>query len=115
MLLRIYKSEFFFLMIRRPPRSTLFPYTTLFRSWSHWPARPTPATPAAAANGTPTPSVSWPGGPWREDGCPRPAGAEWKSTPPQSLQPKNPYGPLLFYKKKNKTETVFFLKQITPI
>src|SRR3712207_7523676 len=28
---------FFFLMIRRPPRSTLFPYTTLFRSAS---ARP---------------------------------------------------------------------------
>src|SRR5258708_24144313 len=28
---------FFFLMIRRPPRSTLFPYTTLFRSKS---ARP---------------------------------------------------------------------------
>src|SRR6267142_4251555 len=26
------KSIFFFLMIRRPPRSTLFPYTTLFRS-----------------------------------------------------------------------------------
>src|SRR3712207_9484129 len=25
-------SNFFFLMIRRPPRSTLFPYTTLFRS-----------------------------------------------------------------------------------
>src|SRR3712207_8821579 len=25
---------FFFLMIRRPPRSTLFPYTTLFRSAS---------------------------------------------------------------------------------
>src|SRR5258707_10976693 len=25
-------TEFFFLMIRRPPRSTLFPYTTLFRS-----------------------------------------------------------------------------------
>src|SRR2546430_10355375 len=28
-------SFFFFLMIRRPPRSTLFPYTTLFRSFSH--------------------------------------------------------------------------------
>src|SRR6266571_7580833 len=31
---------FFFLMIRRPPRSTLFPYTTLFRScrgcWDYW-------------------------------------------------------------------------------
>src|SRR5690349_4881683 len=26
--------SFFFLMIRRPPRSTLFPYTTLFRSGS---------------------------------------------------------------------------------
>src|SRR3712207_9174815 len=25
-------QSFFFLMIRRPPRSTLFPYTTLFRS-----------------------------------------------------------------------------------
>src|SRR3712207_8339505 len=24
--------DFFFIMIRRPPRSTLFPYTTLFRS-----------------------------------------------------------------------------------
>src|SRR5260221_10456430 len=31
---------FFFLMIRRPPRSTLFPYTTLFRS---------PSEPAATA------------------------------------------------------------------
>src|SRR5258708_6778536 len=27
-----YSIFFFFLMIRRPPRSTLFPYTTLFRS-----------------------------------------------------------------------------------
>src|SRR2546430_14814233 len=28
-------------MIRRPPRSTLFPYTTLFRSWlARWMARP---------------------------------------------------------------------------
>src|SRR5260370_112308 len=28
----LYILRFFFLMIRRPPRSTLFPYTTLFRS-----------------------------------------------------------------------------------
>src|SRR5258708_38970357 len=27
-----FNDFFFFLMIRRPPRSTLFPYTTLFRS-----------------------------------------------------------------------------------
>src|SRR2546430_12409747 len=31
------RDTFFFLMIRRPPRSTLFPYTTLFRSL--WPLR----------------------------------------------------------------------------
>src|SRR2546430_4249108 len=30
---------FFFLMIRRPPRSTLFPYTTLFRSLPRHPVR----------------------------------------------------------------------------
>src|SRR5260370_40084914 len=29
---RLFFVLFFFLMIRRPPRSTLFPYTTLFRS-----------------------------------------------------------------------------------
>src|SRR5690348_18262036 len=31
-LCHIFYISFFFLMIRRPPRSTLFPYTTLFRS-----------------------------------------------------------------------------------
>src|SRR3712207_9447692 len=31
-LVRLGVIVFFFLMIRRPPRSTLFPYTTLFRS-----------------------------------------------------------------------------------
>src|SRR5258708_20591962 len=36
--LRDYYAIFFFLMIRRPPRSTLFPYTTLFRSADGKPA-----------------------------------------------------------------------------
>src|SRR5947209_11012584 len=41
---------FFFLMIRRPPRSTLFPYTTLFRS----------ATPRSSRRGTAlTASLVW--------------------------------------------------------
>src|SRR5256885_13324895 len=42
---------FFFLMIRRPPRSTLFPYTTLFRSIPRRPGcrRPSP-TPHGAAS-----------------------------------------------------------------
>src|SRR5260370_12989251 len=40
---------FFFLMIRRPPRSTLFPYTTLFRSLSdrRLSRRPTSLRPAS--------------------------------------------------------------------
>src|SRR6201999_4627998 len=39
---------FFFLMIRRPPRSTLFPYTTLFRSWKD---KPTPLSPRPSFSG----------------------------------------------------------------
>src|SRR5438270_7528057 len=41
-----------FAVKRRPPRSTLFPYTTLFRSWSRsWPCRAScpPATSPARA------------------------------------------------------------------
>src|SRR6266566_6972892 len=38
-----FRFFFFFLMIRRPPRSTLFPYTTLFRS--------SPLTPENKLNG----------------------------------------------------------------
>src|SRR5690348_18430825 len=51
-------SPFFFLMLRRPPRSTLFPYTTLFRSGSAsstriscWPSPPCPlGVPGARAD-----------------------------------------------------------------
>src|SRR5215475_15569078 len=51
--------HFFFLMIRRPPRSTLFPYTTLFRSCAAgraprrtwWPARSSRT--AGSARGSP--------------------------------------------------------------
>src|SRR6266536_5888716 len=42
-----YLFAFFFLMIRRPPRSTLFPYTTLFRS----PYRATSPTPEGRRRG----------------------------------------------------------------
>src|SRR2546421_9471355 len=44
---------FFFLMIRRPPRSTLFPYTTLFRSGGEVALRPgrTPAREPTRPNG----------------------------------------------------------------
>src|SRR6185503_20948690 len=48
---------FFFLMIRRPPRSTLFPYTTLFRSRRRGSAAGRspwrPSAPASSARRTP--------------------------------------------------------------
>src|SRR2546429_4896898 len=44
---------FFFLMIRRPPRSTLFPYTTLFRSQVSWSS----GTSASVPSGKPTATV----------------------------------------------------------
>src|SRR5690606_40127164 len=43
-------SLFFFLLLRRPPRSTLFPYTTLFRSGRQHALRPV-HRPAAVADG----------------------------------------------------------------
>src|SRR5438067_9990322 len=50
----------FFLMMRRPPRSPLFPYTTLFRSYSTWEGRPPDLAPAylllpRSGNGEPRP------------------------------------------------------------
>src|SRR2546430_15786582 len=48
------RSFFFFLMIRRPPRSTLFPYTTLFRSGQCRPSScsPRPSRDASALPGS---------------------------------------------------------------
>src|SRR5437764_4921587 len=48
----MFSTCFFFLLLRRPPRSTLFPYTTLFRSY-------VPAPTAVDANSVaPTPPVA---------------------------------------------------------
>src|SRR5437867_10417907 len=51
-------ASFFFLMIRRPPRSTLFPYTTLFRSLR---------APAAGTLTTPAASSAWSKKAWRSE------------------------------------------------
>src|SRR5687768_18284746 len=49
---------FFFLMVRRPPRSTLFPYTTLFRSGrAARAALPVAATPGKAGDRHPWPGI----------------------------------------------------------
>src|SRR5437588_7827688 len=58
-------SSFFFLMIRRPPRSTLFPYTTLFRSSLRAP--PSPATPSISRHSRLVPSAVPPPGPRRSE------------------------------------------------
>src|SRR5690348_18275154 len=46
----LHPSYFSFLMLQRPPRSTLFPYTTLFRSLRY-------GTPSASSRATPAPRV----------------------------------------------------------
>src|SRR5438034_5789740 len=49
----------FFLMIPRPPRSTLFPYTTLFRSASGYAGCPTRSPPPTGPPGSTTGCRSW--------------------------------------------------------
>src|SRR3712207_7798990 len=49
----------FFLMIRRPPRSTLFPYTTLFRSPTAPASRP-PSACSSRSCGPPAAARAWP-------------------------------------------------------
>src|SRR2546425_4012608 len=77
---------FFFLMIRRPPRSTLFPYTTLFRSCSGAGRGPSAACTTSRAR--------YPG---RRTGCPR---SEEHTSELQSLAYL--VCRLLLEKKKNK-------------
>src|SRR5256885_623005 len=96
---------FFFLMIRRPPRSTLFPYTTLFRS-----AAGTETSCAACASSrvppaTPRPrrwSVCSPEAAARRS-CSRSRRSEEHTSELQS--PCNLVCRLLLEKKKNKTAT----------
>src|SRR5437667_5255588 len=58
---------FFFLMIRRPPRSTLFPYTTLFRS----------STSKSVSSARTLP----PGAPSPSSSTPAPTTPTWKARP----------------------------------
>src|SRR3712207_7072106 len=62
---------FFFLMIRRPPRSTLFPYTTLFRSPTPSSSSPSPWTSRTAPSGSSSSRWSSPEPPPRRRSCAR--------------------------------------------
>src|SRR5215469_18144130 len=79
---------FFFLMIRRPPRSTLFPYTTLFR--------PRRARPGVSPRPRPAPA-----GAGREPGQHRPR--DRKSTRLNSSHVEISYA-VFCLKKKKKTK-----------
>src|SRR5215813_14971633 len=81
---------FFFLMIRRPPRSTLFPYTTLFRSCA--------ATCAAAASGPSLPRVER-------------TARDRKSTRLNSSHVRISYAVVCLKKKNKNNETFTRLKQ----
>src|SRR5258708_21507672 len=87
--------SFFFLMIRRPPRSTLFPYTTLFRS------------PGGAADQAPQ-EIPEPGEPVHAD-----AGRSEEHT--SELQsPDHLVCRLLLEKKKKKYRTLIDLDKTNP-
>src|SRR2546430_13004721 len=86
-------------MIRRPPRSTLFPYTTLFRSTGHTRGVPHPPAgrPAAPAAAPPKPPRAVPGG-----AAPRRSGRSEEHTSELQSQ-SNIVCRLLLEKKKHKT------------
>src|SRR2546430_4884357 len=73
-------------MIRRPPRSTLFPYTTLFRSPPSWTERTSPEAGTRSRTGT------WLGAP---------AGTDRKSTRLNSSHSQISYAVFCLKKKKN--------------
>src|SRR5438876_6422483 len=88
----------FFLMIRRPPRSTLFPYTTLFRSKS----RPSTTTPQMPMNRCLAPALMRTVLPSRRI----PRRGDRKSTRLNSSHPSISYA-VFCLKKKNPERTLY--------
>src|SRR3712207_8783566 len=100
-------------MIRRPPRSTLFPYTTLFRSgylrcaWWLPPSRLENADSSAGGGAVPRPRDGVAGAPgsvsaWRGEGT----GPDRKSTRLNSSHAKISYAVFCFKKKKIYTHYI---------
>src|SRR2546427_10631654 len=95
---------FFFLMIRRPPRSTLFPYTTLFRSLGNSGLAPA----AGGRNELPRQPTGLVGGQEHGDrrdvrGLPDAAKGDRKSTRLNSSHSQISYAVFCLKKKKNMT------------
>src|SRR2546426_7491928 len=94
-------------MIRRPPRSTLFPYTTLFRSTTWIKSASVGGWPAAVDLYLNWPRVKSRGRGMSEGAAgplPRPSGPERKSTRLDSSHLLISYGGFCLEKKKIKTD-----------
>src|SRR5256885_8909966 len=91
--------SFFFLMIRRPPRSTLFPYTTLFRSCGT----------AWASDGERRPWRIGIQDPWAEGRVDR------KSTRLNSSHLVNSYAVFCLEKKKKRAQDDFHRRSLHPL
>src|SRR3712207_7563506 len=105
---------FFFLMIRRPPRSTLFPYTTLFRSRDP-PAEPSPRGRTGARGSGPAAAPSARPHDMSHDGPsrrPAPSG-DRKSTRLNSSHANISYAVFCLKKKKNHALLLIFHYQFT--
>src|SRR2546427_5311852 len=90
---------FFFLMIRRPPRSTLFPYTTLFRSKNKNRAEPSKDGSPRGTTLVPL-RVSWPGAALFPSLGGSPAGRSEEDTSELQSQSKLVWRLFLLKKKK---------------
>src|SRR3712207_7847831 len=89
-------------MIRRPPRSTLFPYTTLFRS-AGAARRLGGAGHAPARQADPDPRAATPAGSLRHGGDPRRRGAARSEEHTSELQSRQYLVCRLLLEKKKKT------------
>src|SRR5690348_17372920 len=95
-------GSIFFLMTRRPPRSTLFPYTTLFRSSSGRDGRGAWRAAATTAHAAKRKSAKAASAPPRYHSANRRSGADRKSTRLNSSHPSISYAVFCLKKKKKK-------------
>src|SRR3712207_6972916 len=99
-------------MIRRPPRSTLFPYTTLFRS----PCVPIPGGAARRRAGCPADPVLQPAGTaWRQDPRRRPGAAARSEEHTSELQSRQYLVCRLLLEKKKIKKYSYTIRSFTAI
>src|SRR5687768_18602284 len=99
-------TKIFFFTIRRPPRSTLFPYTTLFRSSAEFASPGERLAPRRARRRRTRPGTSSPSPGRRRTVYRQPTGADRKSTRLNSSHGYISYAVFCLKKKKKALNTV---------